>query len=305
QDVGITGLALLAFLGDGSSTRQGEYRDVVKRGIKWLGDQQDEDTGLIGEQIGHSFVYDHAISSLAMAENFYDSKNPFQKKQTQLAMNFISRARAPYGGWRYEVPSDGDTDTSITGWMIFALKAGDDAHLKVDKEGYLNALEWIESVTDPATGRIGYIGPERGGRSSRTEANSDYPADLTEAMTGVGLLTRVFLGQTPDKNPIMTKHGDLLLRTLPEWDEKGHKVDMYYWYYGTYAMYQLGGEHWKKWKAAMEKAIIPHQRQDGDYKGSWDPVGPWGYQGGRVYSTAAMVLTLEVFYRYSGLLGAR
>ncbi|MEZ6003631.1 MAG: prenyltransferase/squalene oxidase repeat-containing protein [Planctomycetota bacterium] len=305
QDIGITGLALLAFLGDGSSTKQGEYRDVVKRGIGWLTEQQDEDTGLIGQEIGHGFVYDHAIATLALAENYYDSKSPFQKKTTQDALNLIGRARAPYGGWRYEIKSDGDTDTSITGWMIFALKAGDDAHLKIDKEAFGGALGWLDQVTDTSTGRVGYIGPEPGGRSSRTETNSDYPAELTEAMTGVGLLCRVFLGQTPQDHPIMNKHGDLLLRMLPEWDEKGHKVDMYYWYYGTYAMYQLAGDYWKKWKAAMEKAIIPHQRGDGDYKGSWDPVGPWGYQGGRVYSTATMVLTLEVFYRYSGLLGAR
>ncbi|HPF14830.1 MAG: terpene cyclase/mutase family protein [Planctomycetes bacterium] len=305
QDVGITGLALLAFLAEGSSTRQGEYKEVVRRGIEWLSKQQDPDTGLIGAAIGHAFLYDHAIATLAMAENYYDSRSPFQKKQTQLAVNFIGRARAPYGGWRYEAPSDGDTDTSVTGWMIFALRAAEDAKLRVDREGYQAALAWLDSVTDPATGRVGYIGPERGGRSSRTEVNADYPAEETEAMTGVGLLTRVFLGQTPDQNPILLKHGDLMLRTLPEWDEARHKVDMYYWYYGTYAMYQLGGEHWRKWKAAMERAILPHQRTDGDYKGSWDPVGPWGYQGGRVYSTATMVLTMQVYYRYSRVLGGR
>ena len=307
QDIGISGLALLAFLGDGSSTKQGEYRTTVKKGIKWLGDMQDEDTGLIGEQVGHSFVYDHAIAALAMAENYYDSKNPFQKRQTQKAMNFIGMARAPYGGWRYEVPSDGDTDTSITGWMIFALKAGDDAGLKIDKEGYLGALEWLDSVTDEGNGRIGYIGPERGGRSSRSKQNEDdYPADQSEAMTGVGLLTRFFLGQNPDDAPIMKTHGDLLLRALPVWDEKElGKLDMYYWYYATYAMYQLGGQYWKKWKGAMEDAIVKNARKDGDYKGSWDPIGAWGYQGGRVYSTATMVLTLEVYYRYSRLLGAR
>ena len=124
-------------------------------------------------------------------------------------------------------------------------------------------------------------------------------------MTGVGLLTRIFLGQTPQDQPILKKHGDLMLRSLPEWNEADDSIDMYYWYYGTYAMYQLGGEHWRRWRKGMERAILPHQRTDGDYAGSWDPVGAWGYQGGRVYSTALMVLTLEVFYRYSPLLGAR
>jgi hypothetical protein len=33
HDVGVTGLALLAFLGDGNTMRSGPYRDVVKRGV--------------------------------------------------------------------------------------------------------------------------------------------------------------------------------------------------------------------------------------------------------------------------------
>jgi hypothetical protein len=67
----------------------------------------------------------------------------------------------------------------------------------------------------------------------------------------------------------------------------------------------MGGTHWKKWKKSMEKAVLNSQRKDGDYKGSWDPVGPWGYSGGRVYSTATLVLCLEVYFRYARVLGAR
>ena len=76
---------------------------------------------------------------------------------------------------------------------------------------------------------------------------------------------------------------------------------MYYWYYATLAMYQVGGKHWDKWKAGMERAMVENQRKDTDfceYKGSWDPIGPWGPDGGRVYSTACLALCLEVFYRY-------
>ena len=35
--------------------------------------------------------------------------------------------------------------------------------------------------------------------------------------------------------------------------------------------------------------------------GPWDPTGGWGEDGGRVYSTANLVLTLEAYYRYSKL----
>ncbi|MBN2490820.1 MAG: hypothetical protein JXQ29_08230, partial [Planctomycetes bacterium] len=63
---------------------------------------------------------------------------------------------------------------------------------------------------------------------------------------------------------------------------------------------QVGGRQWATWNQAMKKAILDHQRK-GQWceKGSWDPIGPWGKDGGRVYSTALMVLTLSVYYTYS------
>ena len=38
---------------------------------------------------------------------------------------------------------------------------------------------------------------------------------------------------------------------------------------------------------------------DGCERGSWDPNSKWGRQGGRIYSTALAILTLEVYYRYT------
>ena len=83
---------------------------------------------------------------------------------------------------------------------------------------------------------------------------------------------------------------------------------MYYWYYGTYAMFQMSAhnsKYWKGWNVAMKDALLPNQRKDSDEKGSWDPIGPWGHAGGRVYSTALGVLCLEVYFRYAKVLGAR
>ena len=61
-------------------------------------------------------------------------------------------------------------------------------------------------------------------------------------------------------------------------------------------------------KSAMKGAIVDTQRKDTDfcmYKGSWDNIDPWGPDGGRVYSTAAMALCLEVWYRYERVSGTR
>ena len=34
-------------------------------------------------------------------------------------------------------------------------------------------------------------------------------------------------------------------------------------------------------------------------RGSWPPTDQWGAHGGRIYSTALAVLTLEVYYRFA------
>jgi len=305
HDVGMTGLALLAFLGDGNTTRDGEYKEVVNRGIKWLKDQQDPDSGLIGEKLGHAFIYNHAIATLAITEAYYFSKSPLIKRSAQDAINYITTARNPYSAWRYDVPPVGDNDTSVTGWMVFALKSAEEAGLEIDPAAYDGALSWFDEVTDASTGRCGYNLP--GSKSSRIERiNDHYPPEKGEAMTAVALLCRFFLGQDPAKVDIMEKHAKLLAQTLPEWDPDGFGCDMYYWYYGSYAMYQMGGsQYWETWRKAMEPAVVNSQRKDGDEKGSWDPVGPWGYAGGRVYSTALMTLCLEVYFRYAKVLGAR
>jgi len=101
------------------------------------------------------------------------------------------------------------------------------------------------------------------------------------------------------------KGAELLLAQPPKWDPPF--IDFYYWYYGTLAMYQVGGSHFDKWNEAMKTAIIAHQNTDKtkDEFGSWDPVDPWSTEGGRVYSTALNCLCMEVYYRYPRVFGAK
>ena len=304
HDVGVTGLALLAFLGDGHTTRQGLYKEKVTRGIKWMREQQDFESGLIGDKIGHSYMYNHGIATLALCEAYYFSKSPLIRGTAQKAVNFITTARNPYGVWRYEQPPVGDNDSSVTGWMIFALKSAEEAGLNIDTAAFTDSISWFDEVTDRATGRVGY--DSVGSASSRVPGvNDNFPVDKTECMTSVGLLCRFFLGQDPAEEDMMVKHADLIMKSLPEWDPDGLTNDVYYWYYGSYAMYQMGGKHWKAWNKSMKKAVLDSQRKDGASKGSWDNIGPWGFSGGRVYSTASCVLCLEVYFRYSKVLGAR
>lgn len=305
HDVGVTGLALLAFLGDGSTLKSGPYKDVIKNGVMWLRSQQDPDTGLIGTEASHHFIYDHVIATLALCEAYGLSKYRSLKPVAQKAINYLESHRNPYGCWRYQKQS-GDNDMSVTGWAILAYISAKEFGLDIDKKALEYADSYIDEMTD-AQGRTGYS--EKGGRSSRHKGQHeiDFPADRTECMTAVGLLCKYFLGHEPKKAPIMDNMAKILMKSMPRWetDSKGSWIDHYYWYYGTYAMYQYGGTNWDQWSKAVNKAVIEKQRTDGNFKGSWDPVGAWGADGGRVYSTAILVLTLEAYYRYSRVLGGR
>jgi hypothetical protein len=313
HDVGVTGLALLAFLGIGDTLNEGTYKANIRSGVHWLLKQQDDETGLIGEAVGQSFLYDHSIATLALCEALHsDRGNPLLKRAAQDAVNTISRARNPYGAWRYALPADGSSDTSVTGWMVFALAAAHDAGLVISHEDLRGALSWIDEATDPASGRTGY--DRRGGPSARVETfAAHYPAEAFETLTAVGMLSRIFAGDVVGAREhdaeFLAKGAELVLERLPTWSDDGSTCDMYGWYYATYALFQYGAVEpraWSRFEPALERAVIPNQRTEPPcFEGSWDPIGPWGHAGGRVYSTAMLVLCLEVRYRYGRLLGTR
>lgn len=306
HDIGVTGLSLLAFLGSGNTPTHGKYKKVVLRGLRYLQGQQDEETGCIGEVNSHqAFLYDHALATLALTEGYGLSRWPMLREPAQRAIRFIQRARNPYRAWRYAYPPDGSNDLSVTGWMVMCLKSADDFGLEVDSAALDGARAFIEEMTDPNTGRAGYL--SRGGYSAREPGLAErWPESKTEAMTAVAMLCRVFLGEDPDRSPALRAGADLLRKQLPLWDEEEGTIDPYYWYAGSYAMFQMGGADWDIWQGRMLDAVVKTQRRDGDEQGSWDPqFGPWGHRGGRVYSTAIMTLCLEVYYRYDRLIAAR
>jgi hypothetical protein len=299
-DPGVSGLAVLAFLGAGETHKHGRYKKTVREGLKYLKQVQDPE-GCFGPRTTNHYTYNHAIGALAMAEAYALTASPLFKQSAQQAIDFIHKAQNPYLAWRYGV-RPGDNDTSVTGWMIMALKSAKAAGLRVDQAAFDGTKAWVEKATEPEYGRVGYT--SRGTGPARPQDLMDkFPADKSESLTAVGILARIFIGEDPRKSEIIQKGTDLCLKALPVWDEQSGAIDMYYWYYATLALFQVSGEPWKTWNTAMKGEIIDHQHKENDEKGSWDPVGPWGREGGRVYSTAVCVMCMEVYYRYAKVFG--
>ncbi|MFI5401768.1 MAG: biopolymer transporter ExbD [Planctomycetota bacterium] len=299
HDVGVTGLALLAFLGAGYTDRkpiENPYAGNVLRGLRYLTRNQAAD-GHFGTFATHTFMYNDAIATLVLCEAYWMTRNPRYKKPAQDGLNFIAMARNPDLAWRY-VPRGGDNDTSVTAWCMMALLAGKSAGLEVDPDALRGTRAWIESMTGP-DGRVGYRVP--GGLPERAAGSvARWPPDRSQSMTAAGILARIVLGEDPRGSEPIGKGVKLCLERPPCWNPDSGSIDMYYWYWGTLAMFQVGGRRWDIWNKAMQEAIVKHQHPKGagSRTGSWDPLDPWGNDGGRVYSTALMTMCLEVYYRY-------
>jgi len=307
HDEGVTALALLALVEGGSSLIAGPYRENVVHGLSWLLSRQDpasggfwlpfetvDDEGQGIRVIVTHRMYDHAIATLSLCRLHRASPTIALGNASRKAVDFALRARNPYGAWRYSSPPTGESDTSVTAWMVKALTEAERAGFDVDPRAYEGALHWIDEVTDPQNGRVGY--DSMGSLSARMKGVNDrFPRDNGEPMTAAGLLCRFLLDQDPAAAPIMEKHAQRIRTKLPEWDPDGYGVDVYYWYYGTCAMLRMGGErYWKPWDEVLTDAVLDSQRDDGERAGSWDPIGVWGFLGGRVYSTALMCRCLQV-----------
>ena len=301
-DVGVSGLALLAFLGAGETHRRGEYCTTVRIGLRWLMSRQDQE-GCLGSRSSTQFIYNHAIGAFALVEAYLLTKSVLLRDSAQAAVDFCVRAQNPYGAWRYGV-QPGNDDVSVTGWMVMALKAAHDAGLAVDPAALDNALTFVDKVTDSENGRTGYT--KRGEPPVRAQGRAEaFPASESESLTAVGICSRIFAGKDPNEDRQIRLGFDLLAKKLPVWDTARGSIDMYYWYYGSLAAFQEGGSLWQSWNRSMKSAIVQTQDQTGCAAGSWDPIGAWGEDGGRVYSTALSTLCLEVYYRYGRILGTR
>ena len=262
-------------------------------GINWLKSVQGDD-GLYGEEVGNPTLYNHAIATMAMGEAYRISgRSPVLQPSMRKATNLILAAQNPYAAWRYKLEPNGDNDTSITGWMVFALKTAEGGGLAVDHSAYSGAANWFTTMENKNTGRVGYgLGDDGGGPGSYpsrpVHLYERYPAEKSEALTAVALLCRIFMTDTtevkrwqdhPDYESLR-KQADLVLSKRPKWDEEDGSIDMYFWYYGTFADEPVGrsalarlGEGARR-GAAAETSIKAASVDN--FHGSWDPVGAWG-----------------------------
>lgn len=303
-DTGATALALLAFLGTGATHLEGDHANVVKKGLKWLVDTQDPNTGDLHDQRQEEgrqpAFYAHAMATLVLCETLALTQDDTYRGPAEKAVRYLLDSQHPdFGGWKYRPISKQMTgDLSVTGWALMALHTARIAGIDVAEGEFERASQFLDSVSENQGARYKY-------------EPQDPPNRVTAALTAEGLLCRQWMGW-PQDYPPMRNGVSFLLRPENRAEWSGGRRNVYGWYYMAQTLHNLGGEPWETWFPPVRNLIVKHQVSGGggkgnDIRGSWHPTQPpgmgeeYGDKAGRLYVTVMCLLILETPYRHKPL----
>ncbi len=287
----MTGLALLAFLGHGELPTSPEFGPTVEKAVNWLltNGQKNEGRLNMREKFNQPGVYEHAIAAYALGEYYTMSKDERAVDILKQATKYIIDGQGPDGGWMYSYDKT-QSDTSVSGWQIQALKA---AHLsQLDIPG-------IAECMDKAMLNLKRVQDGKGNFHYRKVGDRGAKSNLA----GVGVLCTYFWKQKKDKTVSegMSYIIDRVKSDEPI-DYAGPEADLYKWYYHTQAALMVGGPAWTTWNRLFQDEIVDAQSPDGSWPltGSTKSHGPEKKADGAgpVYRTTLCILMLEVYYRY-------
>lgn len=288
--MGATAMALLPFLANGQTHRNGKHKQVVFNGLKFLMENRTRRGKGLTYWDPDGEMYSHGMVAIVFAECYAMTGDQNLRDFVEGTLRFIEDSQDPVGGgWRYRFREAGDT--SVVGWQVMALKSGKLSGIEVKNRTFKLVKKFLDSVSTDYGAYYGY-------RIKPVKTETGKFDGTYRARTAIGLLCRMYLGWEREREGLV-KGVEWLANVGPDVD-KEDVVNMYYNYYATQLMKHYGGDTWRNWNLAMRDFLVNNQVKDGVTKGSWhfNADGQWQAAGGRLYTTVLSCLTLEVYYRY-------
>lgn len=310
--VGVTALALIAFLAGGHVPGRGEHGAVVSRGLDWMLKQVSSGEDNAAEEDGFitafkSRMYSHAFATLFLAEVYGmhaqgdEALRDRLRQALEKAVRFTYSTQNEEGGWRYH-PLAPDSDMSITVCQIMALRAASNAGIAVPQGKIERAKQYVSASAMRGDERgfgfgMGSRGSNRGGFRYQLQPTSRVSFPLTAA----GVTTLYGAGVYDHHDPLIEAGIEYLSKNHESFTSTngitagGQRRGHYFFYYGHYyavqAMYVYGGAEWEEYFEHTRRALLDMQSAS---DGSWP-----NYPGpGPAFSTAVATLILEIPFGY-------
>ncbi|MDR0871785.1 MAG: terpene cyclase/mutase family protein [Planctomycetaceae bacterium] len=294
-----TAMALLCFQGYGIThtphPQLREFAKSVQLGWQFLRRQQHtdgcffRDEGLVKTAFYEHRFYTHGLCTIALGELLAMTGDETLREPLEKAVQYcVKHQSVESGGWRYRPDRfSTESDVSVTGWILMALKTAQAAGAEVPNDVFIKIDKFLDAMGQHGGTQYIYREEEPERRLS---------------MTAEALLCRELLGWKHTDGRLKQGIEFLTLpENLPAFD-KHYKRDVYTWYYASQALHHYGGEAWNVWNKAMRELLPEYQEKSGTNAGSWNPDEPvkdtWGTYYGRLYTTALSILILETYYRH-------
>lgn len=300
--VSMTALAGTALLCEGSTMREGKYRDNIRRAADWLMDRI-QPNGLIGvpssASEGGRYMYGHGFAVMFLACIVGEEDNPRRRERLvqviEKAAKYSHDAQTNRGGWGYLSAKDGSNfdEGSVTITQMQGLRAARNAGIIVPNDAIKKGVEYLRQSTNDQGGVRYSLAMGGGG------VGDGRPA-LTAAAICCGFSAGEYQGDLVKK---WLKFCQLHLTTPGDGRRMGH--DEYTHYYYAQVVYVLGDDRYKKlfpdaktddlltW-SKYRKSFFEDCKRTQSSDGSWNADSWTARMVGPVYVTACYLTIMQL-----------
>jgi hypothetical protein len=292
--ISMTALSGMALLMEGSTIRDGKYKENIRRACDYLM-QHSSPNGLIGNpnipgEAGR-YTYGHGFALLFLSCVYGEEEESDRRKKLEdiltRAAKFTRDAQTNRGGWGYVSAKEGNNfdEGSVTVTQIQSLRAARNAGIVVPPDAIKDAIKYLKDSTNSEGGVIYSLG--MGGQSDGRPA-------LTAAAICCGFSTGDYNSELVKR---WFKFCQLHLKNIGG-PRMGH--DEYTLYYFAQAVYMLGEDGWEKLFPGTPAAdrIVWSKYRDETFDvllRTQQAVGSWpGQQAGPVFSTAVYLAIMQL-----------
>ncbi|MEZ6073110.1 MAG: prenyltransferase/squalene oxidase repeat-containing protein [Pirellulales bacterium] len=202
--------------------------------------------------------YAHAQATIVTAGLYAMTGDEQLREPARRAVDFCVTAQDPvYGGWRYTPGRAEHSDVSVTGWVLTALRIADTSGLEVPDKTLDAADTFLDSAATKPNRPLETNSYLLGSRYGYMPGY-DVPSP---SVTAEALLCRQYLGWNDD-DPRMDAGLEYisLVEYSPDWSKNR---DVYFWYYATQALQNVGGPRCQKWNEVIHELLDDHQTKTG------------------------------------------
>jgi hypothetical protein len=300
--ISMTALSGMALLCEGSTIREGKYRDNIRRAVNYLMERA-QPNGLIGVASSHAeggrYMYGHGFGVLFLSCVVGEEENARRRENLvailEKACKYTRDAQTSRGGWGYLSARDGTNfdEGSVTITQIQALRAARNAGIIVPNVAIKDAQKYLKDSTN-----------EQGGVQYSLAFGGGLHGEGRPALTAAAICCGFSFG---DYNGDLVKkwlrNCQLHLATPGDGRRMGH--DEYTHYYYAQVVYVLGEDRFKKlfpdakddelltWKK-YRKSVFDEFKRTQSADGSWSADSWTARMVGPVYVTACYLTVLQL-----------